>query len=418
MRSESRTYQSSASVGVCMAAMATSDAVAVLHGGSGCDVRVHSLLHHHNPTGDPHHRVLCTKVTEPDLVLDPAGLLKGFVHDVIQRTGAKLVLVTSVSFVEVTGMDHDHISQEFREFTEVPVLYVYSPDFTGDLFDGYEKALDVLVDRFSREFSTTTKETSGRVNLLGYLYDRPFGDHEGNVGEMRRCLRSIDLDANVIMMDGGETARLERLAEAQLSVAMPWGLSAARRLEENLGMPSVRTGFPLGIQATGEWLRRTAGATGREDHAGRFIDREEDRVRSLIRQVRSGLSDHQVALFADGHKMAGLLGLCRDLGLRPSIAGVLDGRVDVLGDHGWSDLEVMNDPGQNRIYRRLKEADRDSEIDFVIGTSQEVAAARDLHISAMEFGFPCHGYQALVPAPYFGYEGVLTMTTRILEALH
>jgi nitrogenase molybdenum-iron protein alpha/beta subunit len=80
-------------------------------------------------------------------------------------------------------------------------------------------------------------------------------------------------------------------------------------------------------------------------------------------------------------------------------------------------LELLEDPPLRLVHERLAAAAKDAAIDLVVGSAHEAAMARALGLATIEFGFPCHGYQALVSSPYVGYEGVLVMAMRLLEAV-
>jgi len=416
MRIEPSTYQATATVGACMAGLAVSDAVAVLHGGAGCEVKLHTLLHRHDPSGAVHRRFVCTKIDEAGLVLDPGETLVAAVRDAVERTNAGLAVVTAASFVEAAGIDHEHVQAELRRAVAVPAVYVVAPDFAGDLFDGYGRALAAIARRFADRVEPGP-DRAGRVNLLGYLLDRPFGEHEGNVAELERLLRAIGLDLNVVLLNGSPASRLRALGDAEVNIVLPGGGAAAGELAAALDQRRVDTELPMGLEGTAAWLTAVARATGRDNRAAPVIERESARVRAALRQAAEPLVGRRVALFSDGAKVHGLLHLCRDLRLVPKLAGVLDARVSLVGHADWSGLELLEDPSLQVAHERLAAAAKHREIDLVIGTAHQAAMAWRLGIPALEFGFPCHGYRALVRSPYVGFDGVLLMAMRVLEVV-
>jgi nitrogenase molybdenum-cofactor synthesis protein NifE len=416
MTIEPRTLQAPASIGATLCALALRDALGVLHGGAGCDIKLHTLLHHHNPSGDVHRRVICTKITESELVLDPGELLAAAVQDLVRRTDPRLVIVTSAAFVEVAGLDHAHIVSELEERLGIPAVYVYAPDFIGNLFDGYAEALSVVTERFTRELSPG-RDRGGRVNLAGYVLDRPYLEHQANLSEAARMLSGVGLTLNATLLDGSPVRQLALLPEAELVAALPDGQGAAAHLSERLDQVVVPVEVPMGTEGSRRWLVALAEAGGAAARARRFADEEADRVRALVRQAAEPLSGKRVALFADAPKLKGLLHLCRDLQLIPTLAGALDGRADLLEDHGWPRLEILDDPGQVTVRDRLAAAGEAQELDLVIGSAHEARLARLAKIPSMEFGFPCRGYQAIHPVPYWGFSGVTAMAMRALEAM-
>ena len=411
---EPRTYQAPPTVGACMAGLAIPDAVTIFHGGAGCEIKLHSLLVSHNPTGDVHFRVVNTKVSEADLVLDAGEVLARSAGDIAARAHARLVLVTSASFIEIAGIDRDRLSADLERRVGVPVVYAYAPDFAGDLFDGYQKAIAAVAARAVRD-ARPAADRSGRVNVAGYVFDRPFGDHEGNLAEVRALVEGLGLRLNATLLDGSPAATLERLPAAEACVTLPGGGPAADILASALGQPRVDVELPIGLDATRAFVATVAAAAGAGARAEALLEGREREVRGRVRQAAGSLAGRRVALFADGAKVRGLLGLCRDLRLKPILAGVLDGRVG--GIEAGCGMEVLSDPGQRDCLDRIETLARAGELDLVIGPWVEALAARRAGVAGVEFGFPCRWHVPLGPCPYMGHGGVLAMASRLILAL-
>lgn len=416
MTVEPRTYQAPASIGACMAALAIEDAVAVLHGGAGCDIKLHTLLRHHNATGDVHRHVVCTKISQADLVLDPGRLLGRTVSGIVARVGANLAVISSASFVEVAGLDREALQAELDRSVSVPSVYVYAPDFAGDLFDGYSRALAAIAQRFSRG-ARPSRPTARRANLVGYFLDRPYAEHRANLAEVQSLLARLELALNVTLLDGSPAARLNELADAELSLVLPGGGPAAAVLSETLGHRAVDVPLPMGLKGTRDFLARVGEAVGRLHEAERIASEGEARVSRLLRQIADPLVGRRVAVFADGEKAGGLLSMCRDMRMVPVLAGVLDRRPGSVEGQQLDGIELLVDPGQPTTANAMREVASSRGIDLVIGPAQEVRMARRLGIAALEFGFPCREWQPLYPSPYLGYEGILAVASRALEVV-
>lgn len=414
MNPEPRTYQDAATVGACMAALAISDAVAIIHGGPGCPTKSVQLLEHHGPMG-ANQRVVCTRVSEADLVLDPAAPVLQMMHFVARQGPPGLALVTSAAFVEAAGLDHERISPDVQAQFGIPCVYVQAPDTAGDIFDGYDMALASLVARFSGP-QASEGQGGGRVNLAGYLFDRPLAEHTGNLDELRRTLAALGLSLNVTLLDGSPVSALGGLARAEACLTLPYGRRAGGALAARTGQTRLDLALPMGLGGTRKWVEAVAEAFGVQPRAQAFMAAEEARARSLLREAAPLLSGRRVALFADGAKLDGLLHLCRDLRLRPVLVGVLDGRRGALAGHDLTDVEVLDRPGHYSTADRLQQAAEDRELELVVGTTAEVRQALRFGLTGLEFGFPCEAYRPLFAAPYLGYAGVAAMGTRLVEA--
>jgi nitrogenase molybdenum-iron protein alpha/beta subunit len=413
---EPRTYQATASIGACIAGLAIPDAVVILHGGSGCDIKLHSLMRFHNPTGEVHRRVVCTKITESDLVLDPGEVLARVARDIVRRVKARMLIVTSASFVEIAGLDRERLRLDLERLLGLPSVYVNAPDFAGDLFEGYSRALATLAERFAVPGRPAPSDPARRVNLVGYLFDRPFMEHQGNLDLLSSYVESLGLTLNATLLGGQPSERLSDLPFAGTSLTLPGGEAAAGVLGERLGHARLDVPWPIGIAATRAFLDVVGAAFGCRDAATALADSQEERVRRLLRQAAEPLVGRTVAVFADGPRLRGLLGLCRDLRLVPVLAGALDGRVAAVGDAA-DGVELLDAPGLGTVESRLQKAASQRAIDLVVGTTNEVQSARRCGIVGVEFGVPCRGWQPLSPSPFLGFEGILATATRILEAV-
>ena len=410
------TFQASASLGAIMAGLAVGDAVAVLHGGAGCDIKLHTLLHEHDPGGAVHRRLICTKIHEDQLVIDPGEMLAQAIKDMSGRLDAGMALVSTATFIEISGLDRQHVMEQLAELVAIPAVYVYAPDVDGDMFLGYQRALVAIAKCFIERVKPRHPRAR-RVNLIGYFLDRAGAEHRANVAAAGAMLSALGVTLNVTMLDGSPAARLTDLADAELNIALPHGQAAAKVLERKLDQRTLALSPPIGTAFTATFVRALAAEFAEVEAGEAYIAREELRVGQLVRQACAPLVGRRVAAFADGVRLAGLLGICRDLRMVPVIAGALDGRPEHIDRELWPDVEVLPEPSLNETARRLRRAVQDGDVDLVIGSQHEVEMGAQLGLKGVEFGFPCKRYQGLVPMPYWGYDGVLTLAQRTLEAI-
>ncbi|PKN54240.1 MAG: hypothetical protein CVU56_27650 [Deltaproteobacteria bacterium HGW-Deltaproteobacteria-14] len=412
------TFQASASLGAIIAGLAIDDAVAVLHGGAGCDIKLHVLLHEHAPGGAVHRRLICTKIHEDELVFDPGETLAQAIKDMSGRLDAQMAVVSTATFIEISGLDRDHVMDQLAALVDIPAVYVYAPDVDGDMFLGYERALTSIVKYFVGRVEPRPEDVRAkRVNLIGYFLDRQGAEHRANIKAAAAMLEALGLALNVTLLDGSPAARLYDLGDAELNVAFPLGVKAAKVLARKLDQRTLELAPPIGTANTATFIRALAAEFGAVDAGEAYIAREERRVGQRVREACAPLVGLRVAAFADGERLAGLLGICRDLRMVPVIAGCLDGRPEHIDTELWPDVDVLAEPSLNETARRLRRAVDEADVDLVIGSQHEVDMGAQVGLKGVEFGFPCKRYQALVEMPYWGYDGVLTLAQRTLEQL-
>ncbi|MGB9739017.1 ferredoxin:protochlorophyllide reductase (ATP-dependent) subunit B [Chloroflexus sp.] len=109
-----------------------------------------------------------------------------------------------------------------------------------------------LVKRFAKPQSRTERPT---VNILG---PASLGFHaRHDLISLRRMLKTLGVEINVVAPWGATIADLRRLPAAWLTIA-PYrelGLSAATYLEEQFGVPALLD-TPIGVQPTLRWIER------------------------------------------------------------------------------------------------------------------------------------------------------------------
>ncbi len=184
----------------------------------------------------------------------------------------------------------------------------------------------------------------------------------------------------------------------------------------------IRTGLPLGLSATSQWLRVVGQATGREAAAEALIrdglDRVVPRLAHPVARVLAGkravvcaepaLADGLRCFLGDvGVEVASIVYRCRS---RAGVEGRLPPDPDRPPVRHW-------DPSARSLAAVMAEAARDDPVDLLIGSSWEREAALRAGVPFLEIGFPSVHWRPLVPSPRLGFEGALHLTQRMLQAL-
>jgi len=117
------------------------------------------------------------------------------------------------------------------------------------------EAADGLFTELVKRYAAKGQKTAvPSVNLLGFT---SLGFHlKANLTSLRRMLKTLGVNVNVVAPWGAGIADLARLPEAWLNIA-PYheiGRTAAEYLEKEFAMPAVYD-TPLGVEPTLRWLR-------------------------------------------------------------------------------------------------------------------------------------------------------------------
>lgn len=253
--------------------------IPIIHASSGCGHNLHNAI---NPGAGYLGGGYCgglalpsSNVAERDVVFGGENRLREQISSTLEIMDGDLFMVLTGCMVEMIGDDVDAVVSEFQD-SDKPVIAVHTPSFRGNSFTGYELVLDALVRKV---IARQPKKEQDFVNILGIV---PAQDvfWKGNLREIKRLLGRLGLRVNTFF---GEDETLEDIinsgrASLNIVVSDVYGIEAAKRFEDVHGIPYVVTGFPIGADATSEFLFKVAEALGIERALAENVAESEKQV--------------------------------------------------------------------------------------------------------------------------------------------
>lgn len=230
-------------------------AIPILHAGAGCGATQLGFRYGSGAQGVGYIGGMVTpssNITEKEVVFGGENRLK-------EQIKATLELIDGDFYVVITGcipnMIGDDVYSVVKEFNHdsPPILYVNTPGYGSNSFNGYELLLEAIIDQL---LVKPSKKEKGLVNIFGIV---PHQDMfwRGNLREIKRVLEKLGLKANVLFGDFEGLAALKRLSAAELTVVVsPWvGVGAAKLLEERFGVPYLFYPYlPVGPAETSRFV--------------------------------------------------------------------------------------------------------------------------------------------------------------------
>ncbi|HBK27502.1 MAG TPA: oxidoreductase [Dialister sp.] len=203
-------------------------------------------------------RFSCTQPGPNSLVYGTeADLKKGF--DTIKSYGKpERVFVTSNCSVSLVGDD----TQGIADRLELP-WPVYAMD-SGGLKGSFEAGFSAASLRVEQEMKSLPRKEQS-VNVLGLSTTCMKGREDG--AEIRRLLTMAGI-AVVSMPGGGDTwDTIMAAPSAALNVVVrdELGLSLAKKMEADFGIPYVSVGLPYGVDGTIRWVKKIIDTLGAGD---------------------------------------------------------------------------------------------------------------------------------------------------------
>jgi nitrogenase molybdenum-iron protein alpha chain len=190
-------------------------------------------------------------------------------------------------------------------------------------------------------------------NTVNLLNASSFG--AADEAEITRLLRALDLNVRVYTEYASvDDFRKITLAGLNISMCNVHDDYLALYLEEKYAMPYLIHSMPLGIGATGEWLRAVAARFGKEDEARGLIEAEELSLSKALAPLRETLRGKRAVVNGGVIRVAQLALMLKELDMET---------VNIRPYH-FDDFSVDT-------YRKLEDAMPDVDVNVAPGQINE-----------------------------------------------
>jgi nitrogenase molybdenum-iron protein alpha/beta subunit len=396
-------------LGVYLAMNAIPDAYLLLDGPSCFPLKTPSIQGNHDwfstlaSVGGPQ-RCITTRAHPSTVVFSRDRMLAGMIEAVASLPTSGSIFLSARPMAALTGADYARIGREAAGTNGKQVFPVAPKSLSSHWLGGYAETLKSIAQNL--DFGTPRPKKDS-VAIVGYLFDRNEGDHHANLNELKRYLGILGLDVSTIWLSGRETADLRRVAEADRILSLPYGRRAARILGKRLDIPVLELELPFGFDATETFLRTLGTALGREEQAEALIDEGLARTVPLLEWVAPFVFQNaQVGFLGDPVHLTGFESILELLGARLSFAFL-------TADPGFYKLSPENtppntyfDPTQKVVVKSVKEQRESHGLDLLVASNVGTKLGS---VPIFEFGYPSYFTHALVPRPFLGFQGCVTL---------
>jgi nitrogenase molybdenum-iron protein alpha/beta subunit len=411
--------------GVFLGVHAVGDALHVLHTGVGCKGKTQRQLVDHDLGREAHAQVGWTELGEEDLIRDVAVRLREAVPELQRRRRAAALFVTASTAVELTSTDMALETERLESELGVPVVWLPGVATAADLYAGYGAVVRALVERVDWRISSADGPV---VSLVGNLFHRYEHEQAANLAELRRLVEGLGARLGPTFLAGESYDTLQRAHAARLLVRLPYAGMDVDDLSTVTSREVCGLGLPLGLRATGAWLRGVAAALGVvSSRVEALVSAREARVAPRMDLARRRLGGRRLAIVADTPLAAGWVLLAQELGLDVPLVVLLDrtlggeaslrAQVAAVGGEVSSGTRVVETPSLLEL-RGLAGADHDPPpFDLVVRPDLSLADTAWAPLPTLETGFPASHKHFVFPLPELGYNGTLALTQRLLDAV-
>ena len=367
---------------------------------------------------DRMNRVVRTNIESREYIMGSDDKLSMKLRQVHERYQPEVIFVARSNIVMIAGTDASMVVRDLQERFQVPLVLIPDHSVEHDYLTGYlstvTEFLNLLPFEGARDGETV-------VTLAGHLFDRHEGDQIGNVQELTRMLVGLGVRPGGVLLDGSPMAELRKLPRPDWVVDLAYDWDGAARLADRVGAQYLSSGLPLGLQGTQGWIERLGATLGVEDRAEEYVDRE---LREIVPQLEWMLPRYfvgrSVMIFADRLLLPHLSAFVSELGCHVSGVGCTSVSY-VRGAAGASSHAIDSAPHlplvPGELEAAVEEAQRNGEVDLIIGNSLLRQILAHTGIPFVELGYPANFHHCLHPAPYLGFGGVRVLVERMINAM-
>jgi len=421
--------------GVFLGVHAVEDALHVLHTGVGCKGKTQRQLVEHDLGREAHPQVGWTELSEEDLIRDVAARLRKAVPELQRRRQAAALLVTASAAVELTSTDLAAECERLETTLGVPVIWLPGVASAADLYAGYGAVVRALIERVDWRLPpapasapTPTPADPPVVSLVGYLFHRYEHEQAANLAELRRMVEGLGARLGPTFLAGETFDTLQRAHAARLLVRLPYAGMDADTLATLTSRRVCAPGLPLGLRATAAWLRSVGSSLGvASSRVEALVSAREARLASRLDLARRRLGGRRLAILADTPLAAGWMLLAQELGLDLPLVVLLDrtlggeaalrAQVAAAGGEVSPHTRVVEAPTLTELRALAPEPDAVPPFDLVVRPDLSLADTAWAHVPTLETGFPAGHKHFVFPLPELGYNGVVALAQRLMDAV-
>ena len=377
---------------------------------------VHCVLH--APQGDTYADLLFTMIERRkkrppvtyttfqarDLGGDTAELLMSSVREAYERFRPRAMLVGESCTAELIQDQPGSLAMGMD--LPVPVVPLELPAYSKKENWGASETFYYLVRALlgSREAGGRATDSRPRANILGSSA-MGFRSRD-NVEEIRRLLREIGVEVNVVAPEGATPEDILRIPEADFNVCLypEIARTTCAWLERNFKQPYTRI-VPIGVGATRDFLAEVGEIAGIEI-SGAMLEEDRSRLPWYSRSVDSNyLTGKRVFIFGDAtHALAAARIAKDEFGFTVVGLGAYNRefarQTRAAAEQFGLEALITDD------YLEVEKAIAQAEPELVLGTQMERHIAKRLGLPCAVVSAPFHVQD--VPAqhsPIMGFEG-------------
>lgn len=418
-------------IGALLAAIGFERTMPFVQGSQGCSAyfRSHLSRHYKEPIA-----AVSSSMTEDAAVFGGLSNMVEGLENANALYSPKMMAVCTTCMAEVIGDDLSAYVKQAKAKgavpDDMPVPYAHTPSFSGSHLNGY----DLMLKGILAELGEEKGEPTGRINIIP-----GFDTYSGNLREIKRMLDVMGVEYTMLsdnsdVVDAPATGEAVLYPEGGTSLADAAAAANARAtialqrfstaktgefIASEWGQEVVTTPYPVGINATDEFLAQVTRITGVPVPAQ--LETERGRAVDAMADSHPYVFGKRFALVGDPDQLLGLISFLIEMGGRP--VHVVCSNGDKKFRKAAEELLASSPFGADATVHirkdmwHLRSLMFTDPVDLLIGPSSAKFLWRDTRTPIVRVGFPLFDRHHLHKRPIVGYEGAVNLLMDIVNTV-
>ncbi|MDR3270754.1 MAG: nitrogenase [Peptococcaceae bacterium] len=228
-----------------------------------------------------------TDMRESDTVFGAVESLRETARETVRRYQPEALFISNTCTSAIIGEDIDALVDELKGELRIPIAAVHCEGFRSKIWaTGFDVADHAVL---TSGIIQPPRETRRVINFKNF--------RESERSRITEMFAELDVTPQFLYC-GSDVEQLSHLSEslATVTICDTLGTYLGNVLEQQYGVPYVRTISPLGVTGFETWFREVARLAGREEKAEAYIQRQREIYLPQIEEIKKDFQDVECAI--------------------------------------------------------------------------------------------------------------------------
>ncbi|ATW28022.1 nitrogenase component 1 [Candidatus Formimonas warabiya] len=249
-------------------------------------------------------RALSTNLQERDTVYGGGEKLAETIREAYRRFHPKAIFVNTSCASGIIGDDIDGVVDAAEKELGIPIVPIYCEGFKSQVWTtGFDAAFHGILRKIVKP---PKEKRADLITIFNFVNEDVFTPLLAKIGLKAKCL-----------VVHSSIEELERISEAAATshICETLGTYIAKGLEQEYGVPEIKSPPPFGFAWTDAWLREIGKITHKEKEVEALIQSEREHVEQELAELRKKLEGKTAYIVAGASFGHSILSMARDLGI-------------------------------------------------------------------------------------------------------